>query len=456
MDSYQEIAGRILASVGGAENVLDVIHCATRLRFNLQDSDAVNKEQLQSLEAVKGIVPKKGQIQLVIGQGSVGKVYTELEKMLDAAGVQRQGSKQTYNILNNTLEAISSIFSAIVPAVVGAGLLWGISYSLTALGWVDSSSSTYILLNTFGNSAFYFLPIYIAFSAGKRFGCNPFVAAVVGGILIHPAFTSMIAAGNPSLNFLGIPITLQNYGSTIIPSILTVLLLSFVEKGLKKIIPNSVDLILTPTISLIICGVAGLALLAPLGNIIGTFVAEGLMWFYNRFGIIGGMLYGFAHSLLVTTGMQVAFTPIVVQNLATLGYDYIYPFAACANAAQAVVCFYVFLKTKNSRTKSISGSACISALVGITEPAVFGVSLRFKKMMLAACIGGAAGSVIMALFKVIYRGFGLVPFGTFVLALGPTFVYYLLGVIAAMAVTLVMAHILGFSDQDDAMSGRGK
>lgn len=454
---YKQSAQQILACVGGAGNVSDVVHCATRLRFVLHDPALADQKKLQSLDAVKGIVSRNGQLQLIIGEGAVNKVYEQLEPMLPKSGAKKtsqppQGKKRG-NLLNLFLDTVSSIFAPIIPAIVGSGLLWGISYCLTAVNLVDPTSQVYIILNTFGNVAFYFMPIIIAFSAAKRFGCNPYVAAVLGGVLLHPTFVGLVAAGTPHLSFFGIPITLQGYGSTIIPSILIVWATSYLEKFLKKIIPNSLSLILTPTLCLIIGGVAGLAVLAPLGNFLGRFLSEGFVWLYDKTGVVGGAVYGFSHSLLVSTGMQVAFTPITTQNLATYGYDLIYPLAAAANAAQAAVCIYVYAKSKNKKTKSVAGSAGVSALIGVTEPAIFGVALRFKKMMLAACIGGALGSIVMSMFRVVYHGFGLVPLGTIVLAFGPTFIYYVIGISVAFVGALVAAHFLGFSDADDVLAG---
>ncbi|MDQ0359557.1 glucose PTS transporter subunit IIA [Breznakia pachnodae] len=447
--NYKNMAKAIVEAVGGDKNIKSVVHCATRLRFELFDNKLADEKKLEEIEGVQGVVFRTSQLQLIIGQGAVDECYKEVNELISLKEHSNgTKSKREFNIrslLDIFLDTISSIFAPIIPAIVGSGMIMGVLYSLQVLEWVDPASGIFQLLNVFSNAAFYFLPMYLAFSSGKRFGCNPYVAAVLGAILIHPTFIGMVSAGTPIIDLGLFEITLQNYSSSVVPIIISVYFMSLIEKGLKRIVPKMVDIIVTPTLSLLIGGVVALWILGPLGQFAGNFVAEGFVWIYNQFGVLGGLFYGLTYPFILATGMQVAFTPIVVMNLESLGYDFMYPFSAASNAAMAAAALYVFFKTRDQDLKSIAGSTGISGLIGVTEPVLFGLVLKFKKVLFAVMAGGAAGGAIMGLFSVTYGGFGFVPFGTIILAFGPTFVYYMLGVSVSMIVTVVILHFTGYT-----------
>ena len=319
-------------------------------------------------------------------------------------------------------------------------------YSLQTFGLLDATSVEYNFFFTCANTAFYFLPVLIAFSAGKRFKCNPYVAAALGAALVHPTFAGL--AGETVQLFGIIPITFNDYASTVVPAILTVYFMSWVEKGCKKIVPAMVDIIITPFVSFLVAAIMGFALLAPIGGWIGTFVADAFMWLYNAFGPLALTIYAMTFPLLLSTGMQTAFIPLIAQNLASMGYDVIYPGDAAANAAMAACALYIFFVAKDEKTKALGSSTGITALIGVTEPVLFGLVLRFKKALISCMVGGAVGGFIMGLFKVQYLSFGFVPFGTLPLAMTETFPYYLLGVGVAMAVTVAMMIVLKFDDSE--------
>ena len=222
--------------------------------------------------------------------------------------------------------------------------------------------------------------------------------------------------------------------------------MSWVEKGLKKIVPSMIDIIVTPLFSLLIAAVVGFTVLAPLGGFLGEFVANGMMWLYDKFGLVGGAIISAVYPFILATGMQVAFSPFTVINLSTLGYDYIYPMTAASNAAMGACALYVYFKAKNKNVKAMGLSTGITGLIGVTEPVLFGLVLKYKKVLWAVMIGGAVGGAIMGLFTVEYYSFGFVPFGTIMLAFGPTFVYYMAGVIAAMVVSVAALHLMKFED----------
>ncbi|MBO5034272.1 MAG: PTS transporter subunit EIIC [Oscillospiraceae bacterium] len=451
--NYDELAEQVVALVGTAENISYCTHCVTRLRFELKDHSRVNLEELQKVPGVLGTQWSGEQLQVIIGQ-TVGDVYnaickqTGLEKQaavneqLDDIKPARDWSPK--GILNMFLETISSVIAPFIPAIVGCGLTQGLLYSAQMFGWIDATSDTYNFLYTCANTAFYFLPILCAFSAGKRFGCNPYLAATLGAFLIHPTVVGL--AGQTVHLFGLIPITFSNYSSSLIPAILCVYFMSWVEKGLKKIVPSMIDIIVTPLLSLVIASVVGFTVLAPLGGFVGNFVANGMMWLYAKFGMVGGAIISAVYPFILATGMQVAFSPFTVINLSTLGYDYIYPMTAASNAAMGACALYVYFKAKNKNVKAMGLSTGITGLIGVTEPVLFGLVLKYKKVLWAVMIGGAVGGAIMGLFTVEYYSFGFVPFGTIMLAFGPTFVYYMAGVIAAMAVSVLALHLMKFED----------
>lgn len=450
---YSALADAIIEKVGGKANISYLTHCVTRLRFNVKDRALANLDDLNNISGVLGTQWAGDQLQVIIGQ-TVADAYdaickkTGLEKQaaideqLDDIKPARDWSLK--GILNLFLETISSIIAPFIPAIVGCGLTQGLLYSAQMFGWIDGTSATYNFFYTCANTAFYFLPILCAFSAGKRFGCNPYLAATLGALLIHPTIVGM--AGQTIQVFGLIPITFSNYSSSLIPAILCVYFMSWVEKGLKKIVPSMIDIIVTPLFSLLIAAVVGFTVLAPLGGFLGEFVANGMMWLYDKFGLVGGAIISAVYPFILATGMQVSFSPFTVINLSTLGYDYIYPMTAASNAAMGACALYVYFKAKNKNVKAMGLSTGITGLIGVTEPVLFGLVLKYKKVLWAVMIGGAVGGAIMGLFTVEYYSFGFVPFGTIMLAFGPTFVYYMAGVIAAMVVSVAALHLMKFED----------
>ncbi len=450
--NYEELSGQIITLIGGKENVSFFTHCVTRLRFTLKDRDRVNVPELEKLPGVFGTKWSNGQLQIIVGN-EVTDIYDAvcekggfqkeeaIDENLDGDVKEKRGIK---DLLGVFMETLSSIFAPFIPAIVACGLLQGLLSSVQSLGWLDSTTDTYTFFFTCSQAAFYFLPILVAFSAGKRFKCNPYLAATTAAILMHPAFAGM--AGTTIKLFGFIPITYAGYSSTVIPAILTVYFQSHVERLCKRVVPKMIDIIVTPLVSVLVSAVAGWLVLAPIGNWVGTFVAEGILWLYQTLGPVGGALCAGLYPFMLMTGMQVAMSPITVQNLATLGYDFIYPCTACSNAAMAVCALYIYWKAKNQNTKSLGLSTGITALIGVTEPVMFGLIMKYKKALYATIIGGAAGGIVMGMFIVQYLSFGFVPFGTIVLAMTETFPMYLLGVGISMVVTWIAMSLLKFEE----------
>lgn len=454
-DKYAELADSIVDMVGGKDNISYFTHCVTRLRFNVKDKGLVKTDELESLPGVIGKQWSGDQLQVIIGQ-QVGEVYSTI---CDRSGLAREDAVDENldanltgnrdfsprHIFDPFFDTLSGIFAPFIPAIVSCGLLQGVLYSIQTFGWISADSVEYNFFYTCANTAFYFMPILIAFSAGKRFKCNPYVAAALGAVLIHPTFVGM--AGQ-SIQLLGIiPITFANYSSTVVPAILTVYVASWIERACRKVVPSMIDIIVTPFVTFLTAAIIGFSLLAPAGNFLGTFVAEGILWLYTSLGPVGGAICAAVYPFMLATGMQVAMSPITVQNLATLGYDFIYPCTAASNAAMAACALYIFFTAKNQNIKSIGSSTGVTALIGVTEPVFFGLIAKYRKAMIATMVGGAAGGVVMGMFTVQYLSFGFVPFGTLPLAMTETFPYYMIGVFLAMIVAVIMMRVLKFSDE---------
>ena len=451
--NYTALAAEILSHVGGKENISFVTHCVTRLRFTVKDKNQVQSEAIDKLPSVFGSKWRNNQYQVIIGN-EVNDVY---EAICEAGDLKRQeGIEENLDqdlpkekrglkdLLGTFMETLSSIFAPFIPAIVACGLLQGILYSIQTLGLIDPASETYTFFFTCSQAAFYFLPVLVAFSAGKRFKCNPYLAATTAAIIMHPTFSGMAGTSVKLFGFL--PITYAGYASTVIPAILIVYFQSYVERACKRVVPKMIDIIVTPLVSVMLSAVVGWMVLAPIGNWIGTFVAQGILWLYTSLGPVGGALCGALYPFMLMTGMQVAMSPITVQNLATLGYDFIYPCTAASNAAMAVCALFIFWKAKKEETKSLGLSTGVTALIGVTEPVMFGLIMKYKKALWATVIGGAAGGAIMGAFTVQYLSFGFVPFGTIVLAMTETFPWYMLGVGVSMVVTWIAMSLLKFEE----------
>jgi PTS system beta-glucosides-specific IIC component len=451
--NYSETAASILKNIGGKENVSFLTHCVTRLRITLKDKNLANTSEIDKLGGVYGTKWANGQLQVILGN-TVNEVYSEFCKLggfEENEGIDEnldptiEPSRKSFkDYIGTFLETLSSIISAFIPCIVACGLLQGLLYSAQAIGWLDASSDTYNFFFTCSNAAFYFMPVLIGFSAGKRFNCNPYLAATTCAILIHPTFSAL--AGTSIKLFGFIPITYANYSSTIVPAILIVYFQSFVEHACKKFVPKMIDIIVTPLITVLVSSIVGWMFLAPVGSWLGTFVAEAIVWLYNTLGPVGGAFGAAIYPFMLATGMQVSMVPIIAQNLAEFGYDFWYPINAASNAAMAACAIYIFVHSKGEKTKSLGLSTGITALIGVTEPVFFGLVAKYKKALYSVIIGGAAGGAIMALMKVKYLSFGFVPFGTIILAISDTFVWYLIGVFTAMIVSWICMKAFKWSE----------
>lgn len=457
----QKLAKEILKLVGGEDNIQDYTHCMTRLRFNLRENGAADRIKLKELPGVMDVNINGGQFQVIIGN-DVSKVYEELSKIAkNNAGSAKENAEQQGNNKGQKLgikasvgkffaDILPGIFNPIVPAIAGAGMIKALLAVIVMFNATAANTDLYKILNIISDAVFYFLPMLLAFSSAKKFNVNPYLAVVIGGVLLHPNFAKFMADGITSMSFLGLPVKLVSYSSSVIPIIATVWIMSYVERFVRKIVPNVLKTILEPMLILLIVAPIALIVIGPLGIYAGNAIADGYMYFYEHFGVIAGTLLGATFSLMVITGLHYGLIPLVFQAIAQNGFDYIMPIMTVANIAQAGAVFAVFLKTKNNNMKSLSGASTISALMGISEPAIYGVNLKLKKPFIAGLIGSAAGAFILSIFQVAAYALGKVGLPSLPLYIGHKFSLMILAVCVSFVVAAVVAYVLGFKDVTEA------
>ncbi|MEQ5402009.1 beta-glucoside-specific PTS transporter subunit IIABC [Providencia rettgeri] len=441
MESRQ-VAEQIITLIGGQKNISQHWHCITRLRFNLHNNDLVEVEKLRDIPWVLGVNFQGNQLQVILGS-HVTHVFTELHKIVEPNGSPLEETQQEeivepkQNIINTFFDFLSGIFTPILPAIIGTGLLKGLLALFDIFGFIPNGSSEYRILYTISDSAFYFLPILLAFSVAKKFKTNEYIAVTLAFILVYPMFQ-----GEPTMSFFGINIPNITYNFTVIPIILGVWLLSYISKWVEKIIPASVKIIFAPLLVLIISSIITLSLLAPLGYYVGEYLQQTFSYLFDVAGPIAGFIMGGCLSLLVITGMHYAFFPATFSNFKTLGYDFVLlPISLSSNLAQAGATLAVAIKSKNTKLKSIAYSSSLSAVFGITEPAIYGVTMRLKKPFYAALIGGAVGGGIIGTFAVKTLAFsipGITALPTYVEAGTNNFLFICLAVIVSFSLAFII------------------
>ncbi len=447
----KELASTLLMLVGGKQNIVAVEHCMTRLRFNLKDSSQADTQKILNIQGIISVVDKGGQYQIVIGN-TVKDVYKEFIKLGDFQNNEISDEKK--GIVNKILDTISGIFIPIVPALAGAGMLKALLALLTMLKVVAPDSQTYQFLNFMGDSVFYFMPIIIAASASKKFHVNQFVAMGIGAILMHPTFMNMIAVAKESqtgLEVFGLPVSLVSYSSSVIPIILAIWFMSYVEPITDRYMPKSIRIFMTPLITMLVVGIATLVAIGPLGNICGQLLGDAIGMLNHYVSWLVPLLVGTFTPLMVMTGMHYGLIPIGINLLATTGFDTVAgPGMMVSNIAQGGASLAVAFRCKNTEIKSLAASAGISAVCGITEPAMYGISLRFKKPLIAAMIGGGAAGLFIGIMGV--GRYAQVSPGLFALPifLGEkgisNLIYAIIGCAIAFIVSFIISFILGIDE----------
>nr|WP_297173883.1 PTS transporter subunit IIBCA [uncultured Agathobaculum sp.] len=419
---YKKAASEVIEHIGGKDNIVSAAHCATRLRLVIADNGKVNKTELENATGVQGVFEAQGQLQIIFGTGTVNKVYDEFIAQSGAAAVSKDEAKAQGaakgNWFQRAIKTLGDIFVPIIPAIVASGFLMGIMESLNFMvnnGFIqlDTTSSIYVFAQLFSNVAYTFLPILIAFSAAKVFGGNPFLGAVIGMIMLHPNLQNAWTVATEGVHtyqevFFGLyKVPLVGYQGHVIPVIIAVWLMCFLEKRLHKVVPAMLDLFVTPLVSVFVTGYLTLAAIGPVFTTIENAVIDGVQWLIAiPFGI-GSFLMGGLYATTVVSGIHHMYTIIDLGQLSAYGLTFWLPLASSANVAQGGAALAVALKTRNKKLKSMALPASLSAFMGITEPAIFGVNLRFFRPFIAASIGAACGALYASIVGLGATGTGV-------------------------------------------------
>lgn len=393
---YESLAGTFVEKVGGSGNISAVRHCQTRLRFTLRDTEKADKEGIGNLDGVAQVVESGGMFQVVIGM-HVAEVFEEVEKLVPNREGQEEpdkGNGKKMSPVDYVIDFVSSVFQPIVPALSGAGMLKALMALLTVFHLVNSDSQTYYILNFFADATFAFLPILLAYTTAKRMKCNAILAMSVAGIMCHANWMALVAADEPVKFFGVIPFYLVSYTSTVIPVILVIIVQSFVEKWLNKVIPKAVNLVFVPMFTFLIMGTLALSVLGPVGDYVGEGLALVFDWLSTNASWAPAALIGGLFPVMVMFGIHHAVAPLGSMQMASLGFDSIFgPGCVCSNIAQGVAALVVGLRTRESKTRQLGLSTGVTALMGITEPVLYGLNLPKKYPLISAMIGGGLGGL---------------------------------------------------------------
>lgn len=460
--NYKELAKTILEKIGGAENISGLTHCATRLRFNLKDESKAKTEELKKVSGVMGVVSKGGQYQVVIGS-DVASVYAPLTELCEGRVTGEdtgKAAKDDRKLVAKLVDTLSGIFTPILPAITAAGMIKAILALLVAFNLADNTGYTYRVLNFMADAAFYFLPILLASSAAKKFKCNPYLAMMLGGILLHPDFVSMVAASKESgeaIRIFLLPVTNAGYSSSVLPIILIVWFMSYVEPIADRVSPKAVKFFTKPLLTILVTGIVGLVVIGPIGTIISNAIAAGVHALNNYCSWLVPALVGAFTPLLVMTGTHYGLIPIGINNRMTMGYDtLIYPGMLGSNVAQGGAALAVAFKSKKSEIKQLASSAGITAVCGITEPALYGVNVRFKTPLYAAMAGGGVGGFLMGILNVKNYSGGSPGFLTLPSYLGgdamTDFYFACIGAVVSVVIAFVLSFVLYKDPEDETVN----
>ena len=455
---YAKIASQVIENVGGKQNIKSVQHCATRLRLQLKNNDLRNEEAVSDIEGVKGVFLTQSQFQIIFGSGLVNLVCDEVQKQLGIAvdtSADDEKEEKKGNAIQRLVKLLSDIFVPIIPAIVAGGLLMGLNNILTAAMFHGKSvidlypqwKGLATAINLFASAPFTFLPVLIGFSATKKFGGNPYLGAAMGMIMVHPDLLSAYSIGiaqPPVWNIFGFKIAAIGYQGTVLPVLAVAFILATIEKKLHKVTPTWLDNLTTPLISIMVTSFLTFIFVGPVLREAGNLLADGITWVYNTLGFVGGGLFGLAYAPICLTGMHHSFIAIETQLIAakaTTGGSFIFTTASMNNVAQGAAVLAVLFLTKNEKMKSICSASGVSALLGITEPAMFGVTLKLKYPFYAAIIGSAVGNAYCAATGVLAQALGAAGLPGFLSMLPKDYLNFAIGLILSMAVSAVLTAI---------------
>lgn len=445
---YESLAKAIVDKIGGNENIESMHHCQTRLRFKLYDESKADQEAISKMEGVPKVFLKGGMFQVVIGM-HVAEVYEEVEKFVSPketpADSQEPEKKEKQKPVDVVADFVSSIFSPIVPALAGAGMVKALLALLVVFELVDTSSQSYVIINMIGDATFAFMPMLLAFSTAQKLKCNPFLGMVVAGILCHATWGDLVAAEEAVSLFGVIPLYLVRYTGSVIPIVLVMLVQAPVEKFLNKVVPKAIRLVVVPMITFLVMGVLALSILGPLGDYVGNIMTMVFTWLSTNVSWAPSLFMGGLYSLLVIFGLHHSLAPLGTMQMAQMGYDAIFgPGVLCANIGQGTAALVVGLFSKDNKTKQIATSAGITGLMGITEPALYGVNVPKKYPLLSGLIGGACGGFFAGITGTHRFATGSSGLPAILMYIGDNSMLYFYQILVSVAITISVTAAITF------------
>lgn len=437
---FEKEAKELLQYVGGSKNVNNLVHCATRLRFELKDAKKADQASLEKLSYVLSVVQSGGQYQVVIGP-KVNDYYEEIIKHLDMKQEKKQAD---FSIL----KVISGAFSPLIPILAGAGMVKALLTVLIEFGMLTDASSTYAVLSAASNSIFYFMPIFLGITLSKQFGANPYVGGAIGAALLEPSFTALI--GQEGTEVLGLPLTAVDYAATIFPIFVISFVYALLDKGLKKIIKQELQMFLVPMICLMVLVPMAVLVFGPFGTTVGNVVSDIVTWLFDFNRIIAGIVLGAAYPFLTMLGLHWGFTPITLQNLSAVGGDVIEGVAVCCVYAELGIAIGAYLKgKKHAKIKAIAGPTILTGfLAGVTEPILYGIVMRYKRLMAVVAISGAIGGALNGFFQVTMDAYVFHNVFSMAMMSYSPFIPFLIGIVASLLSGALLTYFWGISEDD--------
>lgn len=448
---YEKLAEEIVQKVGGNENVDSLHHCQTRLRFKLYDNNKADQDAISQMDGVAKVLINGGMFQVVIGM-HVAEVYEEVIKFIDTKGdhgeekhAKDQNSPIFKRAFDGVADFVSGIFSPIIPALAGAGMVKALLALLVSFGLVKTNNQTYVIINMIGDATFAFLPILLAYSTAQKLKCNPVLAAVVAGIMCHATWSGLVDAKKAIILFDIIPLFPVKYTSSVIPIILVILVQAPLEKWLNKIVPKAIRLVIVPMLVFLIMGILALSILGPLGDFVGSWLTAVFTWLSVNASWAPPLLEGAVYPLLVIFGLHHGIAPIGIMQLSQMGYDAVFgPGVLCSNVAQGTASLVAGLVSKDSKTKQIGTSAGITGLMGITEPALYGINLPKKYPLIASLIGGACGGLFAGITHTHRFATGSSGLPAVVMYIGDNTMQFFYQIIISLVITIILTAVLTF------------
>ena len=448
---FENEAKEIVGLVGGEANVVSLVHCATRLRFELKDGSKFQKEKLEKLSYVLKVLVSGGQYQVVIGP-NVDAYYDAIFAVTKIQGGNNTTLQSTEKVKlsDKILKVISGAFSPVIPLMAGSGMIKALLTLFTTIGVMSDSSSTYLILSAAGNACFYFMPVFLGITISKQLKANAFVGGAIGAALLEPNFTGLLSAEG-AVNFLGIPVTPIDYQATIFPIFIAILVYAYLDKSLRKVTPQSLQYFLVPMVCLMIMVPFTVILFGPVGTTIGNYVSSFVMWLFSISGTLAGIVLGAAYPFLTMLGLHWGFTPITLQNLDQFGGDIIEGVCVCAVWAQMGIALGSYLKAqKNSKLKSIAGPTFITGFfAGVTEPILYSIVMEYKRLMVVVAISGACGGAIAGTLGVTMDAYVFHNiFSAAVMSYSPIWAYAI-AVLTSLVVATILTYTWGLSGLDE-------